>query len=551
MATPPFGNIIWHDSDSGETQIWFMDGHRIVSRATVVDETGQAIFIGAPFSIKGVGDLNGDGEPDIVWHHSDSGETQIWFMDGARIASRGAVVDENGQFIAIGPPFGIVGVGDFNRDGNADIVWYNSKTGETQLWFMNGHRLTGRATVVDEAGQFIPIAAPFSIKGSGDLNSDGVADIVWYQAESGETQIWFMEGGRIASRATVVDEAGQPIFIGPPFSIKAVGDLNGDGKGDLVWHHSDTGETQIWFMDGARIASRGTVVDENGQFIPIGPPFSIKGAGDRGRDLTQLIHVHYLAHGGRFGPFGYPVSDVRVDGQTAARDYRGGTIQVLDNGATKGLVTEQVRFTFLGFRCNGESDELSASDEPYFVIAVDQFNGDPDVRTFTFENIDAGDEIGVGALLVKDVSPNPTAIRVIAFEHDEGDPEETAAALQEKLVELSNEVASIAGAAGADAASGPGIGVGAAASSVGGVLGGPIGALIAAGIVSVLGLGDDFIGQDVTMQFNRPESTETPSPLGNFRGNPFNAKLAISKEDEGSYELFFDVHKTRTTIETD
>src|SRR5262245_34835902 len=50
-------------------------------------------------------------------------------------------------------------------------------------------------------------------------------------------------------------------------------------KSDILWYNSSTGETQIWFMDGHRLVGRGTVVDENGNFIPIGPPWSVVGAG--------------------------------------------------------------------------------------------------------------------------------------------------------------------------------------------------------------------------------------------------------------------------------
>jgi hypothetical protein len=54
--------------------------------------------------------------------------------------------------------------------GRSDIVWYNSQTGETQIWFMDGNRLVGRGTVVDESGNFIPIGPPFSIAGVAEFN---------------------------------------------------------------------------------------------------------------------------------------------------------------------------------------------------------------------------------------------------------------------------------------------------------------------------------------------------------------------------------------------
>ncbi|MCU1226578.1 MAG: Ca2+-binding protein toxin [Edaphobacter sp.] len=103
------------------------------------------------------------------------------------------------------------------------------------------------------------------------------AEIIWYHSQTGETQIWFMNGARVASRATVLGETGQPTFIGPPFSIVGVGNFNSDGNADILWHNSQTQETQIWFMNGARVASRATVLGETGQPTFIGPPFSIVG----------------------------------------------------------------------------------------------------------------------------------------------------------------------------------------------------------------------------------------------------------------------------------
>jgi hypothetical protein len=75
------------------------------------------------------------------------------------------VVDETGRQINVGPPWNIVGFGDFNRDGKGDIIWHNSSSNETQVWFMKGGQIAGRATVVDEKGQPIFVGAPWSIVG--------------------------------------------------------------------------------------------------------------------------------------------------------------------------------------------------------------------------------------------------------------------------------------------------------------------------------------------------------------------------------------------------
>jgi hypothetical protein len=35
------------------------------------------------------------------------------------------------------------------------------------------------------------------------------------------------------------------------WQIVGVGDVNADGKADLVWHHSTTGAVLVWLLDGA------------------------------------------------------------------------------------------------------------------------------------------------------------------------------------------------------------------------------------------------------------------------------------------------------------
>jgi hypothetical protein len=39
----------------------------------------------------------------------------------------------------------IAGVGDFNKDGKPDILWWNKSTGQNYAWYMDGVKHTGGA----------------------------------------------------------------------------------------------------------------------------------------------------------------------------------------------------------------------------------------------------------------------------------------------------------------------------------------------------------------------------------------------------------------------
>jgi hypothetical protein len=170
----------------------------------------------------GSNDFNNDGRGDILWHNASTGETQIWFMSGSSRVGR-ATVDavRDGGGDRVGLPWSIVGTNDFNQDRATDILWHNASTGETQIWFMSGSSRIGRATVdAVRDGGGDRVGLPWSIVGTNDFNQDRATDILWHNASTGETQIWFMSGSSRIGRATVdaVRDGGGD-RVGLPWSI--------------------------------------------------------------------------------------------------------------------------------------------------------------------------------------------------------------------------------------------------------------------------------------------------------------------------------------------
>lgn len=114
---------------------------------------------------------------------------------------------------------GQTGSDDFDDDGRGDLLWHNAATGESQIWFMGGASRIGRATVRGETGTPALVGLPWSVVGSNDMDRDGQPDIVWHNAATGLTEVWVMTGLQVTRRATILAEDGTPARVGLPWRI--------------------------------------------------------------------------------------------------------------------------------------------------------------------------------------------------------------------------------------------------------------------------------------------------------------------------------------------
>src|SRR5438046_2212226 len=161
----------------------------------------------------------------------------------------GLTIASQGSINAVGDQaWQVKGIGDFDGDGRADILWRNSSTGENYIWLMNGLSTASQGSV-----NFVDPASGWQVQGVGDFDGDGKDDLLWRNTSTGENYIYLMNGLTIASQGSINAVGGQA------WQVQGIGDFDGDGKADILWRNAVTGENYIWLMNGLNTASQGAV----------------------------------------------------------------------------------------------------------------------------------------------------------------------------------------------------------------------------------------------------------------------------------------------------
>lgn len=213
---------------------------------TVLLGNGRGGFTPAPGSpinvaahLTAVGDVNNDRNPDLALTHHDSfGVTVLLGAGDGRFAP------------APGSPFaahqgdrphnhGLV-FSDLNSDGHLDLTTSNQNDNSVSVLLGNGR------------GGFAPAAgSPFAVGRApyphavGDVNGDGKLDIVTPNVGSNNVTVLLGDG-----RGNFKPAANSPYAVATrPFYI-AIGDVSGDAKPDLITTHDDINLMTTLLGDG-------------------------------------------------------------------------------------------------------------------------------------------------------------------------------------------------------------------------------------------------------------------------------------------------------------
>jgi hypothetical protein len=223
--------------------------------ATVLLGNGRGGFKEAPGSLftagtkpafVAIGDLNSDGSLDLAFApHDGSCDVTILFGDGSGKFEPAP----NSPFASLKSTdphtHGLI-LTDINKDGHLDIVTanagFNAGQADNSVSVLLGN---GKGDFKSATGSPFSLGRMPASIASGDVNKDGIPDLVAPNEGSKDISVLLSDGNRGFKLA-----AGSPFALRAYGNYAAIGDMNQDSSPDLVITHDDSNLMTILLGDG-------------------------------------------------------------------------------------------------------------------------------------------------------------------------------------------------------------------------------------------------------------------------------------------------------------
>ncbi|MCA1684045.1 MAG: FG-GAP-like repeat-containing protein, partial [Actinobacteria bacterium] len=207
-------------------------------------------------------DFNGDGVEDLIAATGPGERAMVRVYHGttgAELVAGGIQVFEGSYQGGLN-----IAAGDFNGDGKADVVVAADAGGGPRVQVINAAQFLPGADPVQGKvlADFMGIADAKFRGGArvavGDLNGDGVSDLIVAAGKGGGPRVAVFDGTSIRPDLTPRRITGDFFAFEHTLrngAVVAVGDVNGDGRADLVTGAGPGGAPRVVVFSGAGIAA--------------------------------------------------------------------------------------------------------------------------------------------------------------------------------------------------------------------------------------------------------------------------------------------------------
>lgn len=289
-------DVLWRGA-SGQLRLWLMNTAPVSSGLLAGPADPEWRF-------EGTGDLDGDGRSDLLYRHAQSGQNELWSLNGVSLARKLAL------HRIVDPDWRVAALHDFDGDGRDDVLWRHEAFGTHVLWRMGveGAFTTRLLTTETELR--------WRVLGAGDLDGDGRADLIWRQGATSATRACFVGASAYGCVAL-------PTVPSPEWRLLGLADFGGDGRADLLWRSETSGAARLWTMNGGAVWNVAPVA------LPL--KFELLALGDLDGDgKADVLGRGQDPQGGASGTFAW-----LMDGPVLRSLVRVSGIETGWNGATR------------------------------------------------------------------------------------------------------------------------------------------------------------------------------------------------------------------------
>ena len=177
------------------------------------------------------GDLNGDDKADLFVGNYGSTSAQV-FLGNGNGTFQSPIGENTGSFVTG------VALGELLGDSNPDLAWVNYSTNKVLVGAGTG--VGGIGVPKDYAVESQPLAMGF-----GDFNGDGRNDIAVANSGGDSVSVLLSTGGGTGFAAAVRYETSTGAGKGLGPNSLAIGDINGDGKQDVITANTYSGDVSV------------------------------------------------------------------------------------------------------------------------------------------------------------------------------------------------------------------------------------------------------------------------------------------------------------------